>query len=77
MLNTIALKVNNHGIMNIMQDNFNEDIYIKRLDKTMKYQKIIDIPAGDMVMLVNFYKYIKENDIKNDFINPHGKNADF
>ena len=36
MLNTIALKVSNHGIMHIMQNNYNEDVYIKRLDKTKK-----------------------------------------
>ena len=32
------------------------------------------IPAGDMVMLINFYRYIKDNDIQNDFINYNGKN---
>ena len=39
-------------------------------------RKIIDIPAADMVMLVNYYKYIKDNDIKNDFVNPSGKNKE-
>ena len=32
------------------------------------------IPAGDMVMLINLYRYIKDNDIQNDFINYNGKN---
>lgn len=32
------------------------------------------IPNGDMVMLINLYRYIKDNDIRNDFINPNGKN---
>lgn len=32
------------------------------------------IPPNDMVMLVNLYRYVKENDIQNDFINPYGKN---
>lgn len=34
------------------------------------------IPAGDMVMLINLYRYIKDNDIQNDFINPTGKNKE-
>lgn len=29
-----------------------------------------------MVMLVNFYRYIKGNDIQHDFINPNGKNKE-
>ena len=33
------------------------------------------IPAGDMVMLINWYRYVKDNDIQDDFINPQGKNA--
>lgn len=40
------------------------------------YSKTEFIPAGDMVMLVNFYRYIKDNDIQNDFINPNGKNKE-
>ena len=34
------------------------------------------IPPGDFVMLVNLYKHIKYNDIRNDFINPYGKNKE-
>lgn len=34
------------------------------------------IPAGDMVMLINFYCYVKNHDIQNDFINPDGKNKE-
>lgn len=33
-----------------------------------------NISAGDFVMLLNFYKYVKDNDLQNDFINYHGKN---
>lgn len=32
------------------------------------------ISAGDFVMLLNFYKYVKDNNIQNDFINCYGKN---
>jgi len=37
--------------------------------------RIIDreyIPAEDMVMLFNYYRYIKRNDIECEFINPNG-----
>ena len=32
------------------------------------------IPNGDFVMLLNLYRYVKDGDIQNDFINPNGKN---
>ena len=34
------------------------------------------IPAPDFVMLYNFYRYIKENDIYHEFINPNGKEVE-
>lgn len=34
------------------------------------------IKAGDMVALLNFYRYIKRNDIRNKYLNPNGRNAD-
>lgn len=36
----------------------------------------IIIPPGDMIMLLNYYNYVKENNIKNDFINPYGTNKE-
>ena len=38
--------------------------------------KVKFIPPEDMVMLINLYRYIKESDIQNDFINPYGKNKE-
>lgn len=71
--NTIALKLNNARLMNIMQNEVDGDVKVKVLtDKA--YEEFCDIPSGDMVMLMNLYKYVKENDIQNDFINPCGKN---
>ena len=72
--NTLSFKTNNNGIMNMMQLKIDGKVIVKRLEKDKGYKTITSIPAGDMVMLVNMYKYIKENDIQNDFINPHGKN---
>ena len=31
------------------------------------------IQPGEMVMLMNYYRYIKANDIRDDFINPYGR----
>lgn len=72
--NTLSFKVNNGGILNMIQHEVDGNIIVKRLEKNNGYKQIVEIPAGDMVMLVNMYKYIKENDIRNDFINQYGKN---
>ena len=72
--NTLSFKTNNNGILNMIQHEIDGKVIVKRLEKDKEYKTITTIPAGDMVMLVNLYKYIKENDIQNDFINPHGKN---
>ena len=39
-----------------------------------KISSAYSITPGDFVMLLNLYRYTKENDIQNDFINPCGKN---
>lgn len=74
--NTLSFKTNNNGIMNMIQQTIDGKVIVKRLEKDKSYKTITTIPAGDMVMLVNLYKYIKENDIQNDFINPYGKNKE-
>lgn len=74
--NTLSFKTNNAGILNMIQHEVDGNIIVKRLKKDNGYKQIAEIPAGDMVMLVNMYKYIKENDIRNAFINPNGKNKD-
>ena len=74
--NTLSFKTNNNGILNMIQHEIDGTIIVKRLEKNKGYQQIAEIPAGDMVMLVNMYKYTKENDIQNAFINPNGKNKD-
>lgn len=74
--NTLSFKTNNDGILSMRQNIIDGKVIVKRLEKDKGYKTITSIPAGDMVMLVNLYKHIKENDIQNDFINPHGKNKD-
>lgn len=72
--NTISLKVNNKELLNIMQNEIGGDVKVKILNPKNHYKDFCNISAGDMVMLMNFYKYIKDSDIQNDFINPNGKN---
>jgi len=66
----IELNVNNGGTLFIDQTSADGDTILSRYDgERMTYE--YTIPAGDMVMLLNFYRYVKDNDIQNDFINPH------
>lgn len=74
--NTIALKVNNEELLNIEQKEVDGALKVKILNLKNYNRDFCDIPSWDMVMLMNFYKHIKENDIQNDFINPYGKNQE-
>lgn len=68
----LTYEVNNDRQLELIQRGHDGTILI--FDDSMSKTEFI--PAGDMVMLVNFYRYIKDNDIQNDFINPTGKNKD-
>lgn len=35
-----------------------------------------EVSNGDFVMLLNYYTYVKKNNIRNSFINPCGTNTD-
>lgn len=72
----LSFKVNNDGVLSMRQNVIDGTVTVYRLEKNNGYKQIAEIPAGDMVMLVNLYKHIKENDIQNDFINPNGKNIE-
>ena len=71
--NTLSFKTNNGGILSMRQNIIDGKVMVHRLEKNREYKTITTIPAGDMVMLVNMYKYIKENNIQNAFVNPNGK----
>lgn len=63
--------VNNKRIMEVTQAKNDGDVKI-----SISGDELTTISAGDFVMLINLYQYIKNNDIQNDFINPYGKNRD-
>lgn len=64
----ISFDVNNGGKMELTQTKHDREVIIKLPES----ETIIS--NGDFVMLINLYKYIKSNDIQNDFINYWGKN---
>lgn len=66
----LTYEVNNGERMELIQRGHDGTVFID--SKTMS--KTQYIPAGDMVMLINYYRYIKDNDIQCAFINPNGKN---
>lgn len=66
----LTYDVNNGGALELIQRGHDGTVLIA--DDSMSKTEFI--PASDMVMLVNLYRYIKDNDIQNDFINPAGKN---
>ena len=71
----IELSVNNGQTLFLTQTSADGEMILNRYDgDKMIYERMI--PAGDMVMLLNLYRYVKDNDIQNGFINPDGKHAD-
>ena len=71
----MIFNVNNNGILRAEQTTPDGSIYITR-EENGTAKRIEEITAGDFVMLLNMYRYIKDNDIQNDFINPYGKNKE-
>lgn len=65
----ISFNVNNGGRLEACQAKHDGNISVN-IGESEKY----NISAGDFVMLLNFYKYVKDNDMQNDFINYYGKN---
>lgn len=66
----LTYNVNNGEKLELIQRGHDGTVLIS--DNSMS--KTEYIPAPDMVMLINYYRYIKDNDIQNDFINYRGKN---
>lgn len=62
---------NNHGFLDVEQITTDANV-ILRTGTNHVVEHIEEISAGDFVMLINLYRYIKDNDVQNDFINPYG-----
>lgn len=67
----IEIEVNNGQTLFLTQVSKDGDTILNRWDgDKMEYERTI--PAGDMVMLLNLYRHVKDNDIYDSFINPEG-----
>lgn len=71
----LKFKVNNKGFLTVEQSSPDAAVTVTTI-RDGKAENNYTISNGDFVMLLNLYKYIKDNDIQNDFINPYGKNHD-
>lgn len=78
-MNTLKFLVNNNGTMCLSQDKTDGAMTVHTFHNFNDFSETKNdmyIPNSDMVMLINFYLYVKDNDIQNDFINLDGKNKE-
>ena len=68
----IEIQINNNRKLILIQSA--EGIEIVTTNKDGIESKMI-LSEGDVVMLINYYRYVKDNDVKCDFVNPIGKNT--
>ena len=76
-MSSIEVEINNEERLRVSQteaDKARCGIALESIDhKGQVYRRDL-IDEGDFVMLMNYYIYVKDNDIKDDFINLEGKN---
>lgn len=73
----IEIGINNNGTLRLSQteaDKARCGIAVENVDDKGKVYRRDLISEGDFVMLINYYQYVVDNDIKDDFINPNGLN---
>lgn len=69
--------VNNNRTLKLEQEKPDGKVKVKAyLGSVCVNKRDTIIPPGYMIMLLNYYNYVKENNIQNDFINPHGINKE-
>lgn len=77
MKNHLSFDTNNDRVLNFDQYDHDDRVFVATVNANGSYHgKTYVIPNTEFVMLFNLYRYIKDNDIKNDFINPNGKNTE-
>ena len=74
--NEIGFETNNERKLVFAQKAFDDFVTVATIGSDGNVEEPHKIPNGQFVMLWNLYEYIKNNDIRNDFINPNGKNVD-
>lgn len=75
--NKIEVEVNNNRILRLSQteeDRIRNGIALESVNSDGTIDRRDLISEGDFVMLMNYYRNIKDYDIQDDFINPNGIN---
>ena len=72
MNNRISFNINNGDKQIWEQSEHDNSVKLCTLVDDWVEENAINIPPGDMVMLANLYRTIKDNDIINSYINPNG-----
>lgn len=75
MKQTLTFFVNNNGTMEFTQNKPDDSVVIHTFHGANdfdKHENDVTISAVDMVQLINYYRYVKEHNIENDFINLDG-----
>ena len=79
--NTIAFEINNGRTLTLTQEKFDGAVTVSHVkpngevDMEWPYAPR-KISPDQFVMLMNLYSYIMDNDVRNDFVNPYGKNKE-
>ncbi|KQY90976.1 hypothetical protein ASD24_24580 [Paenibacillus sp. Root52] len=70
----IEFKINNKRTMGIVQHKYDETCKVSTYNNTTgEVDHEEEICPGDMVMLLNYYRHVKSNNIECEFINPYPK----
>lgn len=79
-MNSLSFEINNQRILKLAKRRHDGAAHIVIENQNGEHEPISDgeatIAPGDFVQLINYYRYIKSNDIHDDFINPNGKNTE-
>lgn len=73
--NHISFEINNGQQMTFEQSQHDDYVIVTKANGNNKEIQAV-IPAGDFVMMFNYYQWVKHNNIKNDFLNPYGTNTE-
>ena len=73
-LQAITFDVNNGQTLQFAQSSHDGLVMVSRKQPNGKTEAAELIPPGQFVMLWNLYRYIMDNNVRNDFINPNGRN---
>lgn len=71
----ITFDINNKQEILLTQANHDESVNVYTIDSKGNQTNHYEISNGDFVMLLNYYKQVKERNIRCMYINPNGKES--